>query len=122
MGGVLMQVPIENVGRTPALLRNVSVEYEHQRGAADCEIVRGGDANPRALAPGQQFVVTIIELRFQRTLPPPTVYVDVSISYQTIYGGMGLIVLRFRYGDFVWKSRETHYEGTLSSGLRLPRA
>ena len=119
-GGVEARLPIQNVGRTPALLRDISVRYDHQPDSKDCQVMRGSDANPRVLAPGQQFVTKVVEIRFGEP-EPPTLYVEVSIRYQTIHGGTGRVVLRFRYADRIWKSRDTDYDCTLSSGLTLPR-
>ncbi len=119
-GGVEARLPIQNVGRTPALLRDISVWYDHQPDSKDCQVMHGGDANPRVLAPGQQFVTKVVEIRFGEP-EPPTLYVEVSIRYQTIHGGTGRVVLRFRYADRIWKSRDTDYDCTLSSGLTLPR-
>jgi hypothetical protein len=118
--GVEVHLPIQNVGHTPALLRDISVSYEKLAGSRDCEVIRGGDANARVLAPGQQFVTKVAEVRFGEAAPP-TLYLDVSISYGTIHGGTGRLVLRFRYADRAWKSRDTDYACTLSSRVTLPR-
>jgi len=90
--GLVAHLPIQNVGRTPALLRDISVTHELEPGSGECHFATGGDLNPRALAPGQGFTATIGELHY-RSQEPPIVYVDVSIGYQTIFGATGLVVL-----------------------------
>ena len=112
-------ITIMNAGRTPALLQRVSVIQPDEPGAADWPVTVQGDANPRALTPGQGVVVDIAQIEIRDGDGP--VYVDVAVDYETVHGGQGRLVLRFRYGRGGWKSRETRYECTLSSGLSLPR-
>jgi hypothetical protein len=120
-GAVLADLPISNVGHTPALLRDVSVEYERLPDSSECEVIPAGDVNPRVLVPGERVAIRLIEVRLkEQTLP--RLLVNVSVKYRTIHGGSGRVMLRFRFADGVWKSRDTDYECTLSSGARLPGA
>ena len=120
-GGMLADLPVKNVGRTPALLRNILVQYEIPNNSDDSQVIPGGDANPRVLAPGQEVVTRIAEVQFGGPHGALLLFVTVSVTYYSVHGGTGRVTLRFRFQDGVWKSRETNYECTLSSGLRLPR-
>lgn len=85
---------IRNVGRTPALVQCVSVIQPNEPGAGAWPVTLQGDASPRALTEGQGFGVDIAQVEIlDGDLP---VYVDVSVDYQTVHGGQGRLVLRFR--------------------------
>lgn len=114
-GGTIAYLPILNVGRTPALFRSLTVEWERMEGSTEFEVILGTDLNPRVLAPGQDFVNRTIEIRYGAPTPP-RLLVNVSIAYRTVHGASGRVMLRFRFADGTWKSRDTDYERILSSG------
>jgi hypothetical protein len=116
---VAASLRLKNVGRAPALLQSVAVSQPPEADASTWKVSLKGDGNPRALAPGQGFVVDIADIQVGVGARP--VYIDVSIDYLTVHGGKGWILLRFRYAGGSWKSRQTRYDCTLSSGVRLPR-
>jgi hypothetical protein len=118
-GATVADLPIGNAGRTPALIREITVQCERLPASTEYQVFPGGDANPRALAPGQRFVTRLVEVRFGAQVPP-RLNVNAHITYRTIHGGSGRVTLRFRFADGVWKSRDTDYECTLLSGQRLP--
>jgi hypothetical protein len=110
---------VKNVGHAPALIRRVGVTEPKESERGNWTVGAKGDDSPRALAPGQSYVVTIVELGTADGAA--AVCLDVSFDYGTVHGGRGWLLLRFRYKDRQWKSRETRYEIELSSGRRLPR-
>src|SRR5215467_3857755 len=109
-------LPIMNVGRTPALITKVSVA--HRGPQIDPLVKLEGDANPRVLAPGQQFLATIVT--FKGFGPPIRAYLSVTIDYQALQGGGGRVVVWLRYAESTWKSRRTAYAASLASGRTLP--
>lgn len=109
-------LPIMNVGRTPALISKVSVA--HRGPQIDPLVKLEGDANPRVLAPGQQFLATIVT--FKGFGPPIRAYLSVTIDYQALQGGGGRVVVWLRYAESTWKSRRTAYAASLASGRTLP--
>src|SRR5262249_4320739 len=108
-------LPIMNVGRTPALITKVSVAH---RGRIDPWVKLEGGANPRVLAPGQQFLATIVTLKAAG--PSILAYLSVVIDYRALQGGGGQVVVWLRYAEGGWKSRRTAYAATLASGRALP--
>lgn len=118
-GGVRAGLPITNVGRTPAMLRQVTVSSPVLDRSSGWTVTLGGDKNPRTLVPGQHVIVTLAEVLFGGPTHP-TLYVNVSIPYRTIHGGSGRARLRFRFANRSWKSGRTDYELTLASGQTFP--
>lgn len=105
-------LPITNTGRTPARLRRVTVSTEEeQEQASDCMLVPGGDNDPRVLVPGDRVDVKVLEIIYGG--PPPTVYLDIVIEYDSIDGGSGRLTLRFRFANGRWKNRDSRYDFTL---------
>ncbi len=117
-------LPIMNVGRTPALLTKISVAHDGSPGLDGALVELGGDNNPRVLAPGQQFLATIVAIKTREPIKArelsPRLHLSVTIDYRALQGGGGQVVVRLRYAGGVWKSRRTTYMATLASGQTLP--
>ena len=112
-------LPIQNVGQTPAQITKISVAYDDgPLNLNDTLVNLGGDTDPRVLAPGQQFLATIMTILVgtQSTL----LHLLVTIEYRALQGGSGRVVVRLRYAERGWKSRRTEYAATLASGRVLP--
>jgi len=120
-GGIQASLPIENRGRTPAMLRDVTVSSEGEGQPNEWTVTLGGDHDPRTLVPGEQVIVKIADVAYG-DLRHPTLSIKVSIHYRTVHGGTGNLMLRYRLSDRIWKSRDTSYTCTLSSGAILPRS
>lgn len=114
MGGEQAALPIMNVGRTPAQLTKISVAYEGPQNPVDAWVELGGDANPRVLAPGQQFLAPIVTIR--GSVPSTRLHLLVTIEYQALQGGGGQVVVWLRYAGDMWKSQRIAYTATLAFG------
>jgi hypothetical protein len=105
-------LPIVNTGRTPARLRRVTVTVEVEKGSdPDADLIPGGDDNPRVLVPGDRVDVKVLEIIYGG--PPPTVYLDIVIEYDSIDDGSGRLTLQFRFANGRWKNRASRYDFTL---------
>ena len=112
-------LPIQNVGRTPAQITKISVAYDDgPQNLNDALVNLGGDTNPTVLAPGQQFLATIMTILVARQ--STVLHLSVTIDYRALQGGGGQVVVRLRYAEGGWKSRRTEYAVTLASSRVLP--